>query len=115
MRNKAFMTVLLGTGLWLACVGPGEAFYWKRHKAACAATVWNEAEAYPTHVLGGPVPEYGKDANIVPNPYPWHYPAMFSGFRHYHVVPLIVPDSTEVAPGPFDKKAEQAPVPRKKL
>jgi hypothetical protein len=114
MRNKLFATLSLGAGLWLAWADCGEAFFWKRHKPPCEGADYNEAETYPGPMLGGPVPEYGKVPGIVPNPYPWNFPNMFSGFRHYHMVPMMEPGLLEVVPTPpSDDKTEQAPLPRK--
>src|SRR5579864_831136 len=37
----------------------------------------------------GPDPKYGYDPHFVYNPYPWHTPTMYSGFRHYHLPPPV--------------------------
>lgn len=93
------------------------AHLWKR----CRATVPSEPGPMGNpYVHGGIVPRYGYDPRVVPNPYPWHAPAINSGFRHYHLVPpldaaiphgLLPPvGSPETMPAPGH---EELPEPRK--
>jgi hypothetical protein len=107
---------LIGSALLIACLllifaDSGEAA-WKRYKQIYRsdAAAW-KAEAYP---MGAPLFEYGKDPHFVPNQHPWNCPAMFSGFRHYHMPPPPPPELfVPLVPPPA--KIEEAPAPRKKL
>jgi hypothetical protein len=117
MRNKALASVLLGAGLWLAWSDCGKAFFPWRHRARHASESFAQEPPF-----GGVVPEYGKDPRIVPNPYPWRVPSMYSGFRHYHMPPLMGPDGCgaqlavpDAGPAEEAPIPQEAPTPRKKL
>ena len=56
----------------------------------------------------GIVPNYGYDPHFIYNPYPWHAPAMYSGFRHRHLPAPIAP-----AGDLPNFREETAPLPRR--
>jgi hypothetical protein len=91
------------------------------HRRRMSSAAWKESLPQ-LYVPGEPVPEYGSDPHILPNPYPWHTPTMYSGFRHYHALPpgaLCAPEglaaTPEEAPQPKTTPAKTLPQPKKKL
>jgi hypothetical protein len=60
----------------------------------------------------GVAAKYGFDPHFVYNSYPWHAPAMYSGFRHYQVPPPV--EAHDIRPYLLTpEEPETAPVPRK--
>lgn len=88
MKSRITVKVTLVIAvLWF--VGTSQVFaqlFFKKHD-----TVPEVALASDDHVLAGrdAVSGYGHDPHFVYNPYPWHAPAMYSGFRHYHLPPPV--------------------------
>jgi hypothetical protein len=92
MDRQQLLQVALAVGLSLMCVEAGDATIfppgWYRPRLQqFDPTAWKAEMAPPPCAVGLPMLRYGQEPGIVANPYPWHTPTMFSGFRHYHRVP----------------------------
>ncbi|HMF18560.1 MAG TPA: hypothetical protein VKE98_15220, partial [Gemmataceae bacterium] len=97
MKVRIFIKVSLFTaGFWIlgARQVPAQPFWKKNNQPTPPVVVVDDTPLHGGLEVGG---KYGYDPHFVYNPYPWRAPAMYSGFRHYHLPPAH--ETAETAEG----------------
>jgi len=99
MKSRISIKVSLAVaGFWILGTGqvPGQLFWKKDNQSTPPVVVVDDTPLHGGLDVGG---KYRYDPHFVYNPYPWHAPAMYSGFRHYHLPsPHETAEATEGLP-----------------